>query len=98
MVEMAIISVVLGFLVLIAIPSLIKIRRTANVKICIANLKRIRTAKNMWGVNNVAGAPGMSDLVPTYIKTTPSCPSAGTYTVNDMNTYPECTFDDHEIS
>ena len=67
---------------------------------CIHNLKTLDEAKDMWALMEGMSAdqtPTWDTLVTEYIKKTPSCPSAGTYTINAVDTYPECTVTDHEL-
>lgn len=96
---MVVIAIVAGMAV-VAIPNYLRVRRIANQNACIHNLKSIDEAKDMWALMEGRGSsetPSWSVLVPNYIKKTPSCPSAGTYSINAVDEYPECTVMDHEL-
>ncbi len=104
LVEIMIVVLIIGILLAIAVPNFIKARESSRAKSCISNLKSIQGAKEQWAMDHkkVAGdTAGFSDLVGTdkYIKSTPECPSSGTYTINGLGTAPECSrFDDgHSI-
>jgi hypothetical protein len=88
----------LGILVLLAIaaPCMVKPRGTAQANTCIANLKQIDGAKEQWMLENkktTNDVPIWADLIGTdkYIKNTPSCPSHGKYTLNDVSKPPVCS-------
>jgi hypothetical protein len=85
---------IIGLLVAIAVPQWLESRETSRAKVCVAQLKQLDTAKQQWAIDNRVSAgsvPGTSDLVPTYLKTFPSCPSGGSYTLGDMDTPPTCS-------
>ncbi len=96
LVEIMIVVLIIGILLSIAVPNYIKARESSRAKSCIANLKTIDAAKEQWSMENkkVAGdTAGFSDLVGTdkYIKSTPECPSGGTYTIAGLGTDPSCS-------
>ena len=96
---MMVIAIVAG-LAVVAIPNYIRIRRIAHQNACIHNLKTVDAAKDMWALmdgRTSSEVPAWGDLITEYIKKTPVCPSAGTYTVNAVDTYPDCTETDHEL-
>jgi len=50
----------------------------AEEQTCHANMKTVRSASNIYAASNDGTYPGdMSDLVPEFIETTPTCPSGG---------------------
>jgi len=87
LVEIMIVVAIIGLLAAIAIPNFVKARETAQKQACIANLKQIEGAVQVWLLDDstaaVANASLTSgtNLVPTYIKRTPTCPGGGAYTV-----------------
>src|ERR1041384_3294247 len=86
LVEIMIVVLIIGILLAIAVPNFIKARETSRAKACVANLKQIESAKEQWAMDTKAAtnaSPGTSDLYGTsnYIRSTPSCPSGGTYTI-----------------
>jgi prepilin-type N-terminal cleavage/methylation domain-containing protein len=98
LVEIMIVVLIIGILLAIAVPNFIKARESSRAKSCVANLKQIESAKEQWCMDNKAGTsatPGTTDLYGSsaYIRTTPSCPSGGTYTIGAMNARPTCTID-----
>jgi len=97
LVEIMIVVGVISVLLYMAIPAFIRMRTRANTRICIANLKRVSLAKEMWAVANIGDMPQWADLVPDYIKSRPRCSVGGEYVIGDMNTDPTCTIEDHRI-
>ena len=106
LVEIMIVVLIIGILLAIAVPNFIKARENSRQKSCIANLKQIESAKEQWAMDTRAAntaTPVDGDLFGTttthYIKAKPVCPSAGTYTLNNMATRPVCdkTADGHVL-
>ncbi|BDI32337.1 hypothetical protein CCAX7_43880 [Capsulimonas corticalis] len=94
LVEIMIVVLIIGILLAVAIPSFVQARESSRAKACIANLKQIDSAKQQWAMDTKAAAtatPTSANLAPTYIKTYPSCPEAGTYTLGDVSTSPTCS-------
>ncbi len=94
LVEIMIVVLIIGILLAIAVPNFVRARESSRAKSCVANLKQIDAAKEQWAMDNNKSngdACQMSDLVPTYLKSTPSCPSGGTYTVGAIGTNPSCS-------
>ena len=76
LVEIMIVSAVVGILAAIAIPNFRKAGQTAARTSCVANLKRIQGAIQMWAMDTgaVTGTiPIMNDIVPNYLKAWPKC-------------------------
>ena len=95
LVEIMIVVAIIGLLAAIAIPNFIKAREAAQNKACIANLKQIDGAKTLWALDGNTAAPSMSDLVPNYIKSTPTCPADGdAYNINALGVQPTCPNED----
>jgi len=107
LVEIMIVVAIIGLLAAIAIPNFMGARTSARKQACIANLKQIEGAKQIWALDNnladdaVAELTGVAgdktSLVPDYIKTTPVCPSGGTYTVGTVSADPTCTVEGHAL-
>jgi len=100
LVEIMIVVLIIGILLAIAVPNFLRARESSRAKACVSNLKQIEAAKEQWAMDTKAATtatPTFADLVgPTkYIKSTPVCPSNGTYTVNDMSTDPVCSIGDN---
>jgi prepilin-type N-terminal cleavage/methylation domain-containing protein len=95
LVEIMIVVAIIGLLAAIAIPNFVKARTTAQKNSCIANLKQIDGAKQIWAIDTggtETSDPAMTALVPTYIKKTPACPViTNSYTVGTVGTLPTCS-------
>src|SRR6059058_4047354 len=84
LVEIMIVVLIIGILLAIAVPNFIKARESSRTQACIANLKQLDSATEQYAMENKArtGATvAISALVGSanYIKSTPACPSGGTY-------------------
>ena len=95
LVEIMIVVLIIGILLAIAVPNFIRARESSRAKSCQANLKQIDSAKEQWAMDNRVAAggavAGLATLVPTYVKSTPVCPSSGTYTTGNIGTDPTCS-------
>ena len=97
LIEIMIVVLIIGILLAIAVPNFVRARESSRAKACVANLKQIDSAKEQYAMDNKlaagAGAPAMTSLVGSanYIKSTPACPSSGTYTVDVIGTSPSCS-------
>jgi prepilin-type N-terminal cleavage/methylation domain-containing protein len=98
LVEIMIVVAIIGLLAAVAVPNFIRARQTAQQNACIANLKQIDGAKILYALDGGAvNPPTWKELVTAYIKSTPSCPGGGTYTIGDLDTEPVCTQAGHVI-
>lgn len=98
LVEVMVVVAIIALLIAIAVPNFIKIRSNAQTKTCVANLGQIESAKQIWGLENqkITGDGTLeSDLVPTYIKKAPACPSGGVYDYKPIGQNPTCTTPGH---
>jgi len=80
LVEIMIVVAIIGLLAAIAIPNFVRARTVAMKNACIANLKQIQGAMQVWAIDTGAASNATfatSDLVPNYIK---SWPKEGTLT------------------
>ncbi len=94
LVEIMIVVAIIGLLAAIAIPNFVRARQKAQAEACIANLRQIEGATQVWAVDTGAAdtvAPGWNDLVTNYIRTQPTCPANGTYTLSTVNARPTCS-------
>jgi len=92
LVEIMIVVAIIGLLAAIAIPNFIKARETAEKNACIANLKQIQGAVQVWAIDTGAAntaTPGTGDLVPDYIKSWPKCKGTA-YAVPAVSADPVC--------
>lgn len=93
LVEIMIVVAIIGLLAAIAIPNFVRARQTALQNSCIANLKQIQGAVQVWAIDTGAASnatPGTADLVPNYIKVWPRCGTA-TYAVPAVDATPTCS-------
>jgi len=98
LVEIMIVVAIIGLLAAIAIPNFIEARRRAMQNSCIANLKQIEGAKQLWAMDTGAGASSpvaLDNLVSTYIRTTPRCALSPlfNYGPNNMDVAATCAND-----
>ncbi len=97
LVEIMIVVLIIGILLAIAVPNFVRARESARSKACIDNLKQIDSAKEQYAMDSkIATGTAISDFTnlvgaTNYIKSTPVCPSNGTYTVNPVGTSPACS-------
>lgn len=94
LVEIMIVVLIIGILLAIAVPNFIQARNTSRTRTCIANLRQIEAAKEQWAMetNQASTAtPAQGDLMPTYMKSWPACPAAGTYTIGRVDQNPTCS-------
>ena len=101
LVEIMIVVAIIGALLAIAVPSWIKTRERAQRDICIENLLKIETAKQLWALETGAGkdADPETELVggSLYLKTLPRCPGGGAYDFGLIGELAECTIEGHEL-
>lgn len=100
LVEIMIVVAIIGLLAAIAIPNFVKARDTARKNACIANLKQMQGAIQVWAIDgNKVGTDTvlMTNIAPDYIKKEPKCPSGGTYTLTTVDADPTCSITDHKL-
>ncbi|MES2461966.1 MAG: prepilin-type N-terminal cleavage/methylation domain-containing protein [Armatimonadota bacterium] len=96
LIEVMVVVVIMGILLNIALPNMVRAREQTRVKSCIKNLKQIDAAKQQWAIDNKktgTDTPASTDLFGTnlYIRgTQPKCPGGYTYTINNLSTEPSC--------
>lgn len=94
LVEIMIVVAIIALLAAIAIPSFMKSRTESRKSACINNLRLIDHAKQQLGTSTnwlESTAMTMDDIQP-YLKSTPICPNAGTYTPGILATNPTCSY------
>jgi prepilin-type N-terminal cleavage/methylation domain-containing protein len=102
LVEIMIVVAIIGLLAAVAIPNLVKARKSAQKAACIANLKTLEGAKAVWALEmkkNDADVPTDNDLfgADKNIKDKPSCPAGGTYDLRPVSENPTCTVTEHAL-
>jgi len=100
LVEIMIVVAIIGLLAAIAIPNFVKARTTAQMNACIANLKQIDGAKQIFAIDankTDTNTPTWGNLVSDYIKRQPTCQSGGSYTIGTVGTIPACSTATHNL-
>lgn len=95
-IELLIVVLVIGILLAIAVPNWMKTRDRSRAMQCVATLKRIADAKELYAHENSVGngAPvTMANIYPDYFRAPsyPTCSGGGTYTVGNVGTSPTCS-------
>lgn len=97
--EIMVISGILGIAVAIAVASIGRPRTRAQTAACLNNLKQIESAKQQWATENnkqQGDTPEMWELLP-YFKKSPECPGGGIYTINNCDTFAICSQTGHTM-
>ena len=93
LVEIMIVVAIIAILAAIAIPNFAKYRKESQNNSCVSTMASITTAAESWlskpanaAAAKTAGTINLDDLVTKgevegYFKTTPKCPTGGTYTI-----------------
>ena len=100
LVEIMIVVLIIAIITAISVPQFVNDRTLSQASTCMANLKQIETAKETWALQTsqpVTATPLQTDLVPAFMKSFPSCPSSGTYTIGTLSVRPTCTIAGHVI-
>lgn len=102
LVEILIVVAIIGMLAAVAIPNLIKARKSSAKTACIANLKAIEGAKAVWALENKKGdadVPSDGDIYgpDKGISKKPECPGGGTYDLKSVAEKPTCTIPEHVL-
>lgn len=93
--ELMIVVALVGLLSTIALPNFVHVRRAAQVRMCITNLRRLDDAKTQWALDfrkPESAVPTTRDIVP-YLRDgqMPSCPASGTYRLRRVSRPPTCS-------
>lgn len=94
LVEIMIVVAIIGLLASLAIPSFMKARQETRRSACINNLRLIDHAKEQWATScnkNLGDVPDMTADIRPYLRTAPTCPAGGSYTVGAVGTNPVCS-------
>ncbi len=102
LVEIMIVVAIIGIIIAIAVPAFLRARENSRGRACQENLSKIDGAKEQYALelklSNGASVtmanlinPPNSTTGQGYLKSTPNCPSSGTYTTNNVGTNPTCS-------
>lgn len=101
LVEIMIVVMIIGLLAAIALPSFQKARDEAREKSCINNMRLIEAAKDQYAIEaNLASGDAVSgDIINGYMKggNYETCPSGGSYTLNNVDNAVTCNITDHAL-
>jgi prepilin-type N-terminal cleavage/methylation domain-containing protein len=96
LVEVMIVVLIIGILLAIAVPQFIRAREGSHQKVCIANMRELEYAKEMFAsemkLSNGAACT-LNDLWPNYMHgiAFPNCPGGGVYNVGVIGATPSCS-------
>ena len=99
LVEIMIVVAIIGLLAAIAIPNFVRARQTALKNACIANLKQIEGAIQVWAIDQGKGdtdavikttVGAVIGVVPDYLKGWPKCGATIYATPATVATAPVC--------
>jgi prepilin-type N-terminal cleavage/methylation domain-containing protein len=96
LIEVMIVTGIIGILIAIAIPNFVRARESARSKSCSQNLRAIESAKDQYLMDyNQPRTATVTEANITgplsYLKDMPLCPSQGTYTVGTGDTSAMCS-------
>jgi len=100
LIEIIIVTLIIGVLLAIALPVFGKARETVRARSCIRNLRQMEDAKEQYAMEAriQEGDPVTFDnLVPSYLRKIPDCPSGGAYNLQPAGEEPTCTISGHEL-
>jgi prepilin-type N-terminal cleavage/methylation domain-containing protein len=104
LIEIMIVVAIIGILVAIAIPNLVKARTLSQTKTCLANLRQLDSAITTMAVEKNMGLGDTIDptafIGPTnYLRELPRCPAGGDYTFNAIGDDPQvsCNLPGHGL-
>jgi len=96
LVEFLLVVAIMSVLRAIAPRSLVRSRNTSRAKACQGNLKQILGSTEQYLMDNRTTVyPALTALTPTYLKTTPRCPSGGSYAMGSSSANPSCNMGDY---
>jgi len=98
LIEIMIVVAILAVILAIAGPTWIRQRGLSQQRVCQENLQKIEGAKEVWALDFKQppdAVPGWDDLVQPdgsgYLKSEPSCPSSGVYTIGAVSDATTCS-------
>ncbi len=95
LIEIMIVIAIIGLLMTVAVPNIVRARKKANERVCLMNIENIEGAKQLWATENRKSdkdTPTEDDLR-IYLRDSkfPTCPSGGTYTINAVDAKATCS-------
>ncbi len=95
LIELMIVVLIIGFLLMIAVPQWMKTRDISRRTTCLSNLRQIDNAKEQYAIENKKAIGAViveGDIWPAYLNGAdfPSCPEAGLYTIGTVGSVSNC--------
>ena len=97
LIEIMIVVCIIEIIIAMAIPGLVRARESARSSACSRNLRTIQGALQEYAIDKRLKAGASISSWQTnlcgpakYIRSTPACPSKGTYTVTKVDIDPTC--------
>jgi prepilin-type N-terminal cleavage/methylation domain-containing protein len=104
LIEIMFVVAVIGLLLAIAIPSLVKARTLSQTNTCLANLRQLDSAITSWAIERNQSLNAAIDTTafigPTnYLREMPKCPGGGEYKFDTVGSIPQvsCTLPGHGL-
>ncbi len=87
---------IVGMLAAIAIPSFVKARQSAQMALCVSNMRQMEAARELQ-ISTSASSPDTEEIgtvIEEHVDEVPSfvCPAGGTYTLNPVDQPVACSF------
>ncbi len=97
LIEIMIVVAIIGMLMMIAVPNVVKARKSSQANACMANMKNIDSTIELYKMEQRANPSDLNALVSAgYFKQVPTCPAGGTYTMPaDENSGVTCSIAEH---
>ena len=95
-----IVVAIIGLLAAVAIPNLIKARKTAQINACKTNLRTIEFTIGQWALEKRKADDSeltLGDLEDYFKDGIPECPSGGEYELYTVGEMPTCNVKGHSI-
>jgi len=87
LIELMIVIAIIAILAAILVPNFLRARAQGQLTACKSNLKNIGTAMEMYSSDSQGRYPtNLSLITPNYLKTIPTCASAGVATYSYVRT------------
>jgi prepilin-type N-terminal cleavage/methylation domain-containing protein len=104
LIEIMFVVAVIGILVAITIPSLVKARTLSQTKTCMANLRQLDSAITTWAVEHNRSLRDPIDSTAfigstNYLREMPFCPAGGSYSFHTVGATPQvsCNLPGHGL-
>lgn len=97
LIEIMIVVAIIGMLMMIAVPNVVKARKSSQANACMANMKNIDSTIELYKMEQRSNPADLNALVSAgYFKQVPACPAGGTYTMPaDENSGVTCSIAEH---